>query len=113
MIAIGMLGVHVIIYITCRVIIESEGVTNEATKIFVVLALAIKLISDFYVFWVFALVFKYFLSKKRQSLAKEALSLSPLNIVIIIAVCFMFLMRVLGTLFNTQNGILSFIDSIY
>lgn len=46
-----MLGVHVIIYIICRVIIESETVTNEATKIFVVLALAIKVISDFYVFF--------------------------------------------------------------
>jgi hypothetical protein len=101
MIAIGMLGVHVIIYIICRVIIESQTVTNEPTKIFVVLALAIKLISDFYVFWVFTLVFKYFLTKKRQSLSKEALSLSPLNIFIIIVVCFMFLMRVLGTLFNT------------
>ena len=28
MIAIGMLGVHVIIYIICRVIIESQTVTN-------------------------------------------------------------------------------------
>ena len=78
-----------------------------------VLALVIKLISDFYVFWVFALVFKYFLNKKRQSLSKEALSLSPLNMFIVIAVCFMFFMRVLGTLFNTQNGIISILDSIY
>lgn len=84
-----------------------------ATKIFLILSLIIKLISDAYVFWVFGQVFKYFLNKKRSSLKKEALNLSPLNFFIISSVFFMFFMRVLGTLFNTQNGIVSLIDSVY
>ena len=54
LVMIGMLFVHVIIYITCRVIVEAEYTYNMPTKIFLVLSLIIKLISDFYVFWVFA-----------------------------------------------------------
>jgi len=108
-----MLFVHSIIYITCRVIIEVQTKYNLATEIFLVIALVIKLISDFYVFWIFAMVFKFFLKKKKSGLKKEALSLTPLNLVIIFTVCFMFFMRILGTLFNTQNGIFSIFDSIY
>jgi hypothetical protein len=110
---IGFLFIHVIIYTTCRVIVEAGIEYNTATKVFLVLALVIKLISDSLVFWIFTQVFRFFLNKKRSGLKKDALRLSPLNYFIIATVCFMFFMRVLGTLFNTQNGIVSLDDSIY
>jgi hypothetical protein len=67
LIVIAMLFVHVVIYLVCRLIIEEENENeyNLATKIFLILALVIKLVSDFFVFWIFALVFRFFLQKKR------------------------------------------------
>ncbi len=56
--------VHAVMYSTVRVIVASYIETNTATKVVMIIALIIKLMTDSYVFAVFADVFKYFLDKK-------------------------------------------------
>ena len=75
-----------------------------------VFALILKMISDACTCYFFIQAFSFFIEKKRQTKSKEALGLSPLNKFIIVSICIMFVMRVLGTLFNTLVGISTVFD---
>ena len=75
-----------------------------------VFALILKMVSDTCAYYFFIQAFSFFIEKKRQTKNKEALGLSPMNKFIIVSISIMFLMRVLGTIFNTLVGISTLFD---
>ena len=75
-----------------------------------VFALILKMISDTCTYYYFIQAFSFFIEKKSQTKSKEALGLSPLNKFIIVSISIMFVMRVLGTIFNTLVGVSTLFD---
>ena len=62
---------------------------------------------DAIAFYVFLTSFLYFLGRKKQSLKREALGLSPFNLFIVSSVYLFLVLRVLGTIYSASNSVIT------
>ena len=73
----------------------------------------LKLALDCLSFYLFIKAFRFFVARKRSSLKREALALSPFNKFILFSIYILLAFRVLGTLFTFSNALISLDDKIY
>jgi hypothetical protein len=99
------------VYLTIRLISEiSDQDLNKAEIDLLIASTALKVLLDGVGFMIFMQSFLYFVNRKASTLKREALSFSPFNKFIIASVFFLYVMRIIGTLFTLTNAIISITD---
>ncbi len=95
-------------YTTIRTVHASDPTSSFTgfKRVAYIITFTTKLLLDAFVFMIFIKVFNFFLSRKMASLKREALSLTPLNKVVLSIIYFLLFMRIAGSIYTFTVGVL-------
>ena len=110
----GITIIYGVSYSTIRTVYSVDRkFVSTAEEVAYVITFTIKLFLDIYVILLFSSVFTFFLQRRKQALSKEALRFTPLNMIVLYTIIFLYFMRIAGSLYTFIVGILVLNPSVF